>query len=407
MNILVLNPGSATLKFGLYQMPDVNNASSTTDSATVLASGSIEPVGQPQSKLTLFAATQKPVSTTVEAKTPAQAVKHIIRQLLAFTGKNAGAALTIDAVGCRVVHGGARLVEPTRITPAVLDELRALKDLAPLHNPVDVAILEQAIRLLPDVPVVAVFDTAFHRTLPPVAYTYAIPMELCARYGLRRYGFHGLSHAYVSRQLITVLGRGAGGTKIITCHLGNGASICAVRDGQSVDISSGFTPLEGLVMGTRSGDIDPGLILYLIRATGMTASKVNNMLNRESGLRGLSGLSADVRDLEKAALEGNAHAELALQVFAYRTRKYIGAFAAALGGLEAIAFTGGIGEHSASMRNRICQGLEFLGVRLEQARNKKANDRAAMEISAESSPVQTWMIPTDEEQEIAWSTYKT
>jgi acetate kinase len=406
LNILVLNPGSTTLKFGLYQMPDVNKASSSTDSATVLASGSIEPVGAPQSQLTLFAATQKPVSTTVEAKMPAQAVEQTIRQILAYAGENTQSPITIDVVGCRVVHGGARLVEPTRITSSVLDELRALKDLAPLHNPVDVAMLEQVMRSLPETPVVAVFDTAFHQTLPPVAYTYAIPMELGARYGLRRYGFHGLSHAYVSRKLIGYLGRGAGGTKIITCHLGNGASVCAVRDGQSVDISSGFTPLEGLVMGTRSGDIDPGLILYLFRATGMTASEVNNMLNHESGLLGLSGLSADIRDLEKAALEGNIQAKLALEVFAYRTRKYIGAFAAALEGLDAIAFTGGIGEHSASMRSRICQGLEFLGLRLDAARNKTTNDRAAMRISAESSPVQIWMIPTDEEQEIARSTYE-
>jgi acetate kinase len=406
MNILVLNPGSSSLKFRLYQMPDLSQASATRDSAAVLVSGIIEPIGAPQAKLTMSAATQKPVSETVEAKTPAQAVEQIIRRLLAYTGENTSAAMTIDAVGCRVVHGGARFVEPTRVTPSVLDELRALGGLAPLHIPVDVAVLEQVKRSLPETPVTAIFDTAFHQTLPPVAYTYALPFELCARYGLRRYGFHGLSYAYVSRQLIEYLGHGAGGTKIVTCHLGNGASVCAVADGQSVDISMGFTPLEGLVMGTRSGDVDPGLILYLIRTAGMTAGEVDSLLNHESGLRGLSGLSADVRDLEQAALEGNKHAELALEIFAYRTRKYIGAFAAALAGLDAVAFTGGIGEHSASMRSRICQGLEFLGLRLEEARNKTANERAAMRISAESSPVQIWVIPTDEEQEIAWSTYE-
>ena len=414
MNILVLNPGSSTLKFGLYQMAGLSQASAAKDSATkdsaikdsatVLVSGSIEQIGAPQAKLTLSAAPQKAVNETVAAQTPAQAVEQIIRRLLAYAGENTRSAMTIEAVGCRVVHGGARFVEPTRVTPSVLDELRALADLAPLHNPVGVAVLEQVQRSLPETPVVAVFDTAFHRTLPPVAYTYALPVELCARYGLRRYGFHGISHAYVSRQLIGYLGHGAGGTKIITCHLGSGASVCAVADGQSVDISMGFTPLEGLVMDTRVGDVDPGLILYLIHTVGMTASAVDSLLNQESGLRGLSGLSGDMREVEQAAQEGNEQAKLALEIFAYRTRKYIGAFAAALAGLDALAFTGGIGEHSASMRSRICQRLAFLGLHLDEARNKTANGRAAMRISAESSPVQIWVIPTDEAQEIARST---
>ena len=404
MNILVLNPGSSTLKFGLHRIAGLSEISTSSVSATVLVSGSIEPIGAPQAKLTMSTAAQKAVGETVEAHTPAQAAEKIIRRLLAYADENTSSAITIDAVGCRVVHGGARFVEPTRVTPSVLDELRALGALAPLHNPMGVTVLEQVKRSLPETPVVAVFDTAFHRTLPPVAYTYALPIELCARYGLRRYGFHGISHAYVSRQLIGHLEKGARETKLITCHLGSGASVCAVRDGQSVDISMGFTPLEGLVMGTRSGDVDPGLILYLIRAVGMTESEVDNLLNRESGLRGLSGLSGDIRDLEQAALDGNEHARLALEIFAYRVRKYIGAYAAALAGLDAIAFTGGIGEHSASVRSRICQGLEFLGLRLEEARNKTANGRAAMSISAESSPVQIWVIPTDEEQEIARST---
>lgn len=404
MNILVLNPGSSTLKFGVYQMPDLSTASATRDSATVLVSGIIERIGTPQAELTLSAATRQVVSEMVEALTTAQAVEQIIRRILAYAGENAPAALTIDAVGCRVVHGGARSLEPTRVTPSVLDELRALGSLAPLHNPVDVAVLEQVQRSLPETPVLAVFDTEFHQTLPPVAYTYALPFELCARYGLRRYGFHGISHAYVSRQLIGHLGRGARGTKVVTCHLGNGTSICALADGKSVDISSGFTPLEGLVMGTRSGDVDPGLILYLIRTVGMSASEVDSLLNRDSGLRGLSGLSADVRDLEQAALDGNEHAKLALEIFVYRARKYTGAYAAALAGLDAVAFTGGIGQHSASMRSRICQGLDFLGLRLDEARNKTADGHADVKISAQGSPAQIWVIPTDEEQEIAWST---
>jgi acetate kinase len=354
----------------------------------------------------MFVAKQQPVIEPIEATTLAQLVKQIIRHLLAYAGQNNQAPLTIDAIGCRVVHGGTIYVEPTRVTSSVLDGLRALVDLAPLHNLEDVAVLEELRRSLPDTPLVAVFDTAFHQTLPPVAYNYALPVGLSARYKLRRYGFHGISHAYVSEQLIKHLGRGAQDTRVITCHLENGASVCAVRGGQSIDTSMGLTPVEGLVMGTRSGDVDPGLVLYLIRTAGMTASEVDSLLNHQSGLRGLSGLSADVRDLEQAEREGDESAELALEVFAYRARKYIGAFAAALEGLDGVAFTGGIGEHSASMRSRICQGLGFLGLRLDDELNGAANGRVAMRISEDSGSVQIWVIPTDEERQIAWSTYE-
>ena len=405
MNVLVLNPGSATLKFGLYQMPDLSKASTTTNSATVLASGVVERIGTPQAQLKMLVVTQRPMHQPVEANTPAHAVEHIVRHLLAL-GEDKKTPTVIDAVGCRVVHGGARLVKPTRVTASVLDELRALKELAPLHIPADVAVLEQVQQSLPSTPMIAVFDTAFHQTLPEVARTYALPDELCARYGLRRYGFHGISHAYVSRRLIELLGRGAKGTKIITCHLGSGASVCSVRDGQSIDTSMGLTPMEGLVMGTRSGDIDPGLVLYLIRTARMTVGEVDDLLNHQSGLRGLSGLSADLRDLEQAALEKGKRAELALEIFAYRACKYIGAYAAVLEGLDAVAFTGGIGEHSASMRSRICRRLGFLGLHLEDERNRAANGRAATQISGEGSEVQVWMIPTDEEREIARSTYE-
>jgi len=406
VNVLVLNPGSATLKFGLYEMPELTEASTPTNSATVLANGLVERIGTPQSELRMLVATQKPVVEPIEANTPAHAVEQIIRRLLAYVGENSQTPMAIDAVGCRVVHGGARLVEPTRVTPSVLEELRALKELAPLHIPADVAVLERVQQSLPEIPVIAVFDTAFHQTLPEVASTYALPFELSARYGLRRYGFHGISHSYVSGRLIERLGRGEKGTRIITCHLGSGASVCAVRDGQSIDTSMGLTPMEGLVMSTRSGDVDPGLVLYLIRTVGMTPSEVDDLLNHQSGLRGLSGLSGDLRDLEQAAQEKDKRAELALEIFAYRTCKYIGAFAAALEGLDAVAFTGGIGEHSASMRRRICRGLEFLGLRLEDERNRAAIGRAEMQIGVEGGAVQIWVIPTDEEREIASSTQK-
>ena len=406
MNILVLNPGSSTLKFALYQIPDSSRASVTTDSATVLASGIIEPIGKPQSEFRLSVATRTPVIERVEAATPEQAVEQIIRRVISFYGENSKTSTVINAVGCRVVHGGAKLVEPTIVTDSVLEELRSLKDLAPLHIPADVAVLERVQQSLPGISVVAVFDTAFHQTLPKVASSYALPVKLCARYGLRRYGFHGISHANVSRQLIERLGRGAKGTKIITCHLGSGASVCAIRDGKSIDTSMGLTPMEGLVMGTRSGDVDPGLVLYLIRTAGLTADEVDDLLNNRSGLLGLSGTSSDLRDLEQAAHKKDKLAELALEIFAYRSCKYIGAYAAALEGLDAIAFTGGIGEHSASIRSRICRRLKFLGIHLEDKLNQAANPREPMKISVEDGAIQIWMIPTDEEREIAWSTFR-
>ena len=403
MNILVLNPGSATLKFAFYQMPELNKASTTTDSATVLASGIVEPIGATQSELKMFVATQKPMIEAVEATTPVQAVEQIIRRLLVYLGETK-TQTAIDAVGCRVVHGGARLVKPTRVTASVLDELRALKDLAPLHIPADIAVLEQVQQSLPQIPLIAVFDTAFHQTLPPVAYTYALPVEVSAQYKLRRYGFHGISHAYVSERLIERLGRGAKGTKIITCHLGSGASVCAVRDGQSIDTSMGLTPMEGLVMGTRSGDVDPGLVLYLIRTAGMSANEVDSLLNNQSGLRGLSGLSGDVRDLEQAERAGDKRAELALQVFAYRARKYIGAYLAAMGGADAIVFTGGIGENSPEVRAAICEGLSWFGIELDAERNAALTAAREGRISAESSRVAVHVIPTNEELLIARDT---
>lgn len=404
MNVLVLNPGSATLKFGLYQLPDGPSASRTTTSATVLASGVVERIGTSRSEMELLAAERKPLRESVDASTPALAVEHIIRRVLA-SGDDPSPSTAIDVVGCRVVHGGAGLVKPTRVTATVLDDLRTLKELAPLHIPADIAVLEQIQRSLPATPVIAVFDTAFHQTLPEVASTYAVPLELRSRHGLRRYGFHGLSHAHVSRRLIELLGRGMQRTRIITCHLGSGASVCAVLDGKSIDTSMGLTPMEGLVMGTRSGDVDPGLLLYLIRAVGMTPGDVDDLLNHHSGLKGLSGLSADVRDLEQSALAKDARAELALEIFAYRTAKYIGAFAAALEGLDAVAFTGGVGEHSAFMRTRICRRLGFLGLRLDDVRNREAGGRE-MEIGGERSAVRSWVIPTDEGREIAWETHK-
>ncbi len=365
MNILVLNVGSSSLKFRLFQ--------STPDTETVLTEGSAE---------------------RLDANTLLPAAQKAIEQCGPFG---------IDAVGHRVVQGGARFFAPTRITPDVMDGLRGLRDLDPLHNPTEVALIEAASRLLPDAPAVAVFDTAFHRTLPEIAWRYALPVDLSDRLGLRRYGFHGISHQYVSGRLLQCLGRGPEGTRLIVCHLGSGASVCAVRDGKSIDTSMGMTPLEGLVMGTRSGDVDPGLLLYLMRTQNMTAAAADDLLNQKSGLLGLSERSGDVRDLEQAAGSGDVKAKMALEIFAYRVCKYMGAYASVLEGVDAVAFTGGIGERSPAMRSRICRRLAFLGLHLDPTRNEKAGMDPSL-ISAGEAGVQAWVIPTDEERQIARET---
>ena len=363
MNILALNAGSSSLKFRLFRMDG--------DAEEVLTEGTAERVDGDA----LEAAADKAIGQCEP--------------------------LGIDAVGHRMVQGGSRFTEPTRITPETLKALRGLKALDALHNPSEVKLIEAAQKRLPQVPNVAVFDTSFHRTLPEVAYTYALPRDLSEELHLRRYGFHGLSHQYVSGRLLACLGRDAEGTRLVTCHLGSGSSACALRDGQSVDTSMGLTPLEGLVMGTRVGDVDPGLLLYLLREQKISAADLDTLLNKESGLKGVSGGSADVRDLEKAAAGGDAPAELALALFAYRCRKYIGAYAAALGGLDAVAFTGGIGEGSASMRARICDGLGFFGLHLDADANNSADGKGEARVSAEDAAAQVWVIPTDEEKQIA------
>lgn len=362
MNILTLNAGSATLKYKLFALPD----------EAVLAEGSLDHPGG---------------DGIMEA---------------AQTAIDKCRSFGIAAVGHRVVHGGPRFVEPTRVTPKALETLRGLRDLDPLHNPTEVAIIEVGLRLLPDVPAVAVFDTAFHRTLPEIAWRYALPKDLTDRLHLRRYGFHGISYQYVSGRLLECLKRDPEGSRLIVCHLGSGASVCALQHGKSVDTSMGLTPLEGLVMGTRSGDVDPGLLLYLMRTAAMTAETVDDLLNHHSGLLGLSG-SSDVRALEQAARTGDAGAELALELFAYRVCKYIGAYAAALEGVEAVAFTGGIGEHSHSMRTRICRRLAFLGLHLDQTRNESAAGEPTR-VSSDGAAVQAWVIPTEEERQIARAT---
>jgi len=345
LNILALNPGSSSLKYGFF------------DARTAAEPAAVQPARPPALRL----------------------------------GEILGSGPSpIDAVGVRVVHGGSRFESPAIVDDDVLAGIRELAELAPLHNPIAVDVIEEVRRTLNGVPIVAVFDTAFHRTLPPVAFTYAVPPEL----GVRRYGFHGISYSYVSKRLRT---RNAG-TKHIVAHLGNGASVCAIRDGRSIDTSMGFTPMEGLVMGTRGGDLDPGAILYLLRKR----SDLDDLLNHRSGLRGVSETSGDVRELERAAA-GDARAELALDLFAYRAAKYIASYCAALDGVDAIAFTAGIGEHSASMRSRICTRLGFLGVSLDETANTAASKD---ERRISSGNVEVWVIPTNEELEIARAAFE-
>ena len=386
-NILVLNAGSSSLKFRLLK-----SGISAGEPEQILADGLVEKWGTSEASMRLSIGSKTAERMSVAAESPEEAARHAIRACL---------PLGIDALGHRVVHGGAKFDWPVRIDDEVVQQIEAVSHLAPLHNGLALAGIRAGLKLLPDCPAVAVFDTAFHRTLPEVAYRYAIPRELADRHDLRRFGFHGISHQYVSQLLLEQLDRPAAGTRLITCHLGNGSSLCAIRDGISVDTSMGLTPMEGLVMGTRSGDIDPGLVLHLINALGMSGNEVDDLLNRKSGLLGLSGRSGDMRDLEQAVAAGDGRCELALKAFAYRVRKYIGAYAAVLGGVDAIAFAGGIGEHSAQTRARICRGMDWLGLRVDANRNgSAAGDKPAM-ISSDDSPVQAWVIPTDEECQIA------
>ena len=367
LNILALNAGSATLKYKLFRM-----AEDGTSSELVLTEGSAD-----------------------HADGIVQAAEKVIEDCKADG---------VDVVAHRLVHGGPHFIRPTRVTPEVMGGLRGLRGLDPLHNPNEVAMIEAGLRLLPNAPAVAVFDTAFHHTLPETAWRYAILSDLADRYNLRRYGFHGLSHQYVSGELLKCLHRRPEGTKLIVCHLGSGASVCAVKDGRSIDTSMGLTPLEGLVMGTRSGDIDPGLLLYLLRVAKKTPDEIDDLLNHKSGLLGLSGTSNDVRELEKSAVSGDSKAELALDIFAYRVAKYIGSYAAALEGLDAIAFTGGIGEHSSGIRGRICKRLGFLGLHLDEAKNTQTANQAIC-VTTEQSTIQAWVVPTDEELQMARNTF--
>lgn len=389
-SILVVNSGSSSLK---YQLIDVQTEQ-------VLGDGILERIGESTGH-----ASHTTPNGTSERDLPIP--DHTAGfQVMLDAFERDGPALAEHppvAVGHRVVHGGARFREPTLITDAVKRDIDELSRLAPLHNPANLQGIEAAEKTFPRLPQVAVFDTAFHHTLEPDAYTYAIDADLAKRYGLRRYGFHGTSFEFVSRAAAAFLGRRVEDLKQIILHLGNGASACAVDGGRSIDTSMGLTPLEGLVMGSRSGDIDPGIIAYLDRESGMSVDEIDAMLNRGSGLLGLSG-HGDMRDVRRAADDGDAGARLALDVYEHRIRHYVGAYFAQLGGLDVIVFTAGVGENNAAVRAGALAGLEGLGIRIDPARNE-SQSRHARVISSDDSAVTVLVVPTNEELEIARQTF--
>lgn len=393
MKVLVLNCGSSSIKYKLYDM--------TTKE--VMAQGGIEKLGLPDSflKFTLADGSKK----IIEKNMPEHTVGvELILEVL--TNAEYGCIKSLDeieAVGHRLVHGGEKFNTSVVITPEVIKQMEACTDLAPLHNPANLKGVAAITKILPNVPQVGVFDTAFHQTMPAHAYMYALPYEYYEKYGVRRYGFHGTSHRYVSRRACEFLGLDYENTKIITAHIGGGGSITAIKNGKSIDTSMGLTPVEGLMMGTRCGDVDLGAMTFLMEKENLDAAAVNALINKKSGVMGVSGVSSDMRDIEAAIAEGNERAKLALDMFEYRLLKYIGAYTAALNGVDVLVFTGGIGENQMQTRDYICRGLEYLGVKYDAELNAKTRGEE-IEISTPDSKVRVVVIPTDEELTIASDT---
>jgi acetate kinase len=370
MKILVLNCGSSSIK---YQFIDI-------DKKYALAQGAVSRIGMSAAVLVHKPHDRPEVTVSGEMLDHIQAVEHVIAMLLSPNHGVMRDRSEIDAVGHRVVHGGEKFPDSALIDREVMQVLRSCIELAPLHNPHNIRGIRACEQILPGVPQVAVFDTAFHHRLPPCAYVYGIPYVLYKRHGIRRYGFHGTSHHYVSRLAAKLMKRPIEELNMITCHLGNGASVAAIQGGVSVDTSMGFTPLEGLLMGTRSGDIDPAIILHVMAREELSLHEANTLLNKHSGLQGISGISGDMRDIIEEVKKGNSAAELALNVYCYRIRKYIGAYAAVLGRLDALVFTAGIGQNSPLVREKSCQKLEFLGIKIDQEKNELASGKQAAEL---------------------------
>ncbi|MBR3751070.1 MAG: acetate kinase [Clostridia bacterium] len=391
MKVLVINAGSSSLK---YQLIDMENES-------VIAKGLVERIGIEGSNIA-----HKKGGDKIEIKKPlANHVEAIQLVLEVLQNKEYGAVSSMDeigAVGHRVVHGGESFSGSVLIDDSVMDAIRANIDLAPLHNPANIMGIEACKAVMPNTPMVAVFDTAFHQTMPASSFIYALPYEVYEQYKVRRYGFHGTSHKFVAEQAAIMMNKPLKDIKLITCHLGNGSSITAIKDGKVLDTTMGLTPLEGVPMGTRSGDLDPAILEFLMAKLDMNVAQITNYLNKKSGILGISGISSDFRDLIAASKEGNERAALALDVFCYRVRKYIGAYAAAMGGVDAIVFTAGVGENNSGLRKKIMTGMEYLGFIIDDAKNENGKDAFVM--TADSSKVTGFVIPTNEELMIARDT---
>ena len=393
MNILVLNCGSSSVKYKLIE----------TDTRNVKAEGGVEKIGMADSFLKFRLPSGDKRVLHLDMPEHTSAVRNILNLL---TDKEYGCISSfdeIDAVGHRVVHGGEKFNKSVLIDADVEQMIRDCYDLAPLHKPANMTGIEAIKSVLPDVPQVAVFDTAFHQTMPDKAYMYALPYELYERYGIRRFGFHGTSHRYVASRVCEMLDVDPAKQKIITCHIGNGGSITAIDGGKSVDTSMGLTPVEGLMMGTRSGDVDPGALTFLMDKEGLDSKGISNLVNKRSGVKGVSGVSSDMRDIDAAIRDGNDRARLALEMYIHRIVKYIGAYAAVLNGVDIIVFTGGVGENQAMSRQAICDSLGYLGVKLDSEKNAAIHGEEAV-ISLPESKVKVVVVPTDEEWMIALDT---
>lgn len=392
MNVLVINCGSSSLK---YQVID-------SETEKVLAKGLCERIGIDGRLVYTPAGGEKEISN-LDMPTHKQAIQYVIN---ALTNDKTGVIKSLDeigAVGHRLVHGGEKFACSTLITDEVIKAVEECSDLAPLHNPANLIGVHACQELMPNTPMAGVFDTAFHQTMPLEAYMYGIPYEYYEKYKVRKYGFHGTSHSFVSKRTAELLGKPAENLKIIVCHLGNGSSICAVDGGKSVDTSMGLSPLEGLIMGTRSGDIDPSVMEFICKKENMDINGIMEILNKKSGVQGLSGVSSDFRDLQAGAASGNDRCEMAVDVFCYRVLKYIGAYVAAMNGVDAIAFTAGLGENDDVVRRKIVSRLGYLGITLDEAANKETRGKEAV-ISTSDSKVPVWVVPTNEELAIARET---
>lgn len=391
MKILVLNCGSSSLKYQLINM----------ETEEVLASGKYERIGEDEAFITHKVNGQK-IEIKHPAKTHEEAVDFTLKQLINPEYKVIDSLDEISAIGHRLVHGGEKINKSVIITDEVVEVLKECIDLAPLHNPAGIIGIEACKKVMPGKPMVGVFDTAFHQTMPKERYIYPIPYEYYKKYGIRKYGFHGTSHMYVSQRLAEIVGKDISELKIVTCHLGQGSSICAVEGGKSVDTSMGLTPLAGIPMVTRSGDLDPSVVTFLMKKEGWTAEEAENMLNKKSGVQGISGLAPDFREIEAASYGNNERAEIAIEKFKYEIASYIAKYAVAMNGVDYIVFTGGVGENQINIRRGICEKLEFMGVKIDvEANNVRGEEK---EISAPDSKVKVYLVPTNEELMIAKET---